>query len=80
MASIVDSVFEEILVNDSSANRGSLQRQTCCSVIDGKIQLKHAPASKRSDINKTIPSFFSLLFADLLSLHLVMLLMFFGLV
>jgi len=54
LASIVDSVFEEILVNDSSANTAyiywrSLWGQTCCSVIDGKLQLKHAPAAKISN-------------------------------
>ena len=46
------------MVNDSSANTayiywGSRCGQTCCFVVDGKFQLKHAPASKRSDINKT---------------------------
>ena len=40
------------LVRDSSANIayiywGSLWGETCCSVIDGKLQLKHAPAAKR---------------------------------
>ena len=40
------------LVNDSSANTanicwGSLWGQTCCSVIDGKLQLKHASAAKK---------------------------------
>jgi len=39
------------LVNYSSVNTayiywGSLWGQTCCSVIDGKIQLKHASAAK----------------------------------
>jgi len=42
LASIVDSVFEESLVNDSSANIAyiywkSLWRQTCCSVIDANF-------------------------------------------
>ena len=41
LASIVDSVFEQSLVNDSSANTayiywGSLWGQICCFVIDGK--------------------------------------------
>jgi len=31
---------------------GSLWGQTCCSVIDGKLQLKHATAALKSDINK----------------------------
>ena len=58
LASIVDSVFKESLINDSSANTayiywGSLWGQTCCSVIDGELQLKHASAAKKSDINKT---------------------------
>ena len=40
------------LVNDSSANTtyiywGSLQEQTCCSVIDGNLQPKHASAAKK---------------------------------
>jgi len=26
--------------------------ETCCSVIDGKLQLKHASAAKKSDMNK----------------------------
>ena len=39
-------------VNVSSANIsyiywGSLRGQTCCSVIDGKLQFKHASAAKR---------------------------------
>jgi len=43
--------------NDSSASTayiywGSLWGQTCCSVIDGKLQFKHAPAAKKYDINK----------------------------
>ena len=44
-----DSVFEDSLVSDFSANTywGSLWGRTCCSVIDGKLQLKHAPASKK---------------------------------
>ena len=51
-------VFEESLVNDPSANIayiywGSLWEQTCCSMVDAELQLKHAPASKNSDINKT---------------------------
>ena len=54
LASIVDSVFEESLVSDSSVNTeyiywGSLWGQTCSSVIDCKLQLKHAPASLKSD-------------------------------
>ena len=45
------------LVNDSSANTtciywGNLWGQTCCSVIDGKLQLKHASATDKRDINK----------------------------
>ena len=57
-SSTVDSMFEQSLVNDSSANTaytywGSLWGEACCSEIDGKIQLKHAPAAKRSDINKS---------------------------
>jgi len=46
----IDSVFEQSLVNYSLANTayiywGSLWGQTCCSVIDGKLRLKHAPAT-----------------------------------
>ena len=48
LASIVDSVLEENLVNDSATIAyiywGS---QTCFPVIDGKLLLKHAPASKK---------------------------------
>ena len=40
------------MVSDSLANSayiywGSLWRQTCCSVIDSKPQVKHAPAAKK---------------------------------
>jgi len=52
---LLTQVFEQSLVNDSSANIhlwGSLWGQTCCSVIDGKLQLKHAPVAKKRDINK----------------------------
>jgi len=49
----VQGVFEEVdpgLVNDTSAHTayiywGSLWEQTCCAVIDGKLQLKHASAT-----------------------------------
>ena len=39
-------------LSDSSANTayiywGSLWGQTCCSMVDGKLQLKHAPAAKK---------------------------------
>ena len=40
---------------DSSANTvyiGSLWEETYCSVIDGKLQLKHASAAKKRDMNK----------------------------
>ena len=52
LVSIVDSVFEESLVHDSSSNTvyiywGILWGQTCWSVIDGDLQLKHAPASNK---------------------------------
>jgi len=52
LSSIVDLVFEQSLVNDSSVDTaymywGSMWGQTCCSVIDGKIELKHAPAAKK---------------------------------
>ena len=62
LSSIVGLVFEQSLVNDSSANTaymywGSLWGQTCCSVKDGKLQLKYAPAAKtvtsRVAINST---------------------------
>ena len=48
------------LVSDSLANTayiyvGSLRRQTCCSVIDGKLQFKDAPAAKKLTKNE-IPS------------------------
>ena len=44
--------LNRFLVRDSSANIAyiywrSLWGETCCSVIDGKLQLKHAPAAKR---------------------------------
>ena len=47
------------LVNDSPANTayiywGSLWGQTCCSVIDGKLKLKHASAADM-DKNKKTP-------------------------
>ena len=47
LSSVVDSVFEQSLVSNSSANTayiywGSLWGQTYCSVINGKLQLKHA--------------------------------------
>ena len=32
---------------------GSLWGQTCFSVLDGKLQRKHTPAARKSDINKT---------------------------
>jgi len=30
----------------------SMWGETCCSVTDGKLQLKHVPAAKKSDMNK----------------------------
>ena len=33
-------------------HRSSEEGQTCISLINGKCQLKHAPAAKRSDMNK----------------------------
>ena len=57
----VQGVFEESLVwsnilwpilhNQYFIYWGGLWGQTCCSVIDGKLQLKHASA-KKSDMNK----------------------------
>jgi len=49
-SSIADSVFEQSLVNDSSANTaciywGSLWGQTCCSVTDGSSSM-HLPLRK----------------------------------
>jgi len=32
---------------------GNLWGGTCCSMTNGKLQLKHAPAAKQSDTNKT---------------------------
>ena len=56
---IVDSVFEQSLVNDSSANTAvhllrKPVRTDLLFWIDGKLQLKHAPAAnyKNSDIHK----------------------------
>ena len=66
MSSIVDLVFEQSLVNDSLANTAYWGRlwtdcgQTCCSVIDCILQLKHAAAAKKSDINKTTKHYKSL--------------------
>jgi len=53
-AFIVDSVLEQSLVNANIAciYWGNLWGQTCCSVIDGKLQLKHVPAVKKSNIKK----------------------------
>ena len=51
--------LNKCLVSDYSANTayiywGGLWRQTCCSGMGGKLQLKHAPAAKKSVIlNKT---------------------------
>jgi len=53
LSSIDDwSLNRACMVNDSSANIayiywGSLWRQTCCSLIDGKLQLKHVLAAKK---------------------------------
>jgi len=49
---LMAKILLPLLVNDSSAKTayiywGSLWRQTCCSVIDGKLQLKPPPASKK---------------------------------
>jgi len=39
---------------DSSANTDRKPvRETCCSVIHGKLQLKHASAAKKNDMNKS---------------------------
>jgi len=60
-SSIVDSVLEQSSIVDSVLEQssmilqpilhtsywGSLWGQTCCSVIDAKLQLKHACASKK---------------------------------
>ena len=50
--------IEPGLANDSSASTaytywGSLWGQTCCSVIDGKLQLKHASAAKKLTWTRT---------------------------
>ena len=48
----VRGAFEESLWFFSQYCIGSLWGETCCSVIDGKLQLKHASAAKKSDMNK----------------------------
>ena len=48
----VRGAFEESLWFFSQYCIGSLWEETCCSVIDGKLQLKHASAAKKSDMNK----------------------------
>jgi len=47
LASIVDTVFEESLVSDSSANTASTEKpmRTDFLLCDSKLQLKHLPAS-----------------------------------
>ena len=45
-------MFEESQRFFSQYCIGNLWGETCCSVIDGKLQLKHASAAKKSDINK----------------------------
>ena len=53
LASIVDTVFEEILVSDFSANTASTEKPMWTDFLlrDSKLQLKHSPASIKSDIN-----------------------------
>ena len=45
-------VFEESLWFFSQYCIGSLWGETCCSVTDGKLQLKHASAAIKCDMNK----------------------------
>jgi len=52
LSSTVVSVFDRCLVSDSSAKTAysywqSLWEKTWCSVIDDKLQLKHASAAKQ---------------------------------
>jgi len=48
-------VFEESLVC-SMILQPTLHRkpmeETCCSVLDGKLQFKHASVAKRNDMNR----------------------------
>ena len=48
----VRGVFEESLWFFSQYCIESLSGETCCFLIDGKLQLKHASAAKESDMNK----------------------------
>ena len=45
LLSIVDKVYEQRLADDSSANTTILWGQTF--MMDGKLQVKHAPAAKK---------------------------------
>jgi len=53
LAFIVDTVFEESLVSDSSANTASTEKPIWTDFLlrDNKLQLKHSPASIKGDIN-----------------------------
>ena len=44
---IVDSVFKQSLFNASSSTEVAYEDRLCCSVIDGKLQIRYAPAATK---------------------------------